>query len=431
MSTASAHCLGCEAPLPPPFLDLGVTPLANSYVRSDCAYLPDEQYPLAVSYCDLCHLVQLRDIIPPNTIFHQYLYFSSYSDSYLAHARAMADTLITSLSLGEHSTVVEVASNDGYLLQYFQQKDIPVLGVEPAENIARAAAERGIPTLNCFFNTTAVPHVLARAGRADLIVGNNVLAHVPAINDFLAAARSCLKPTGTAVFEFPHLLQLVRNVEFDTIYHEHFFYYSLHAVRRLAERCGLEVYDVSCQEVHGGSLRVFLQQQRYHPISPAVQAILEEELTEGLTRPDRYAQLSGRIEALRRDLISLLTTLRDGGNRIAGYGAPAKGNTLLNYCGIGPDLVCYTVDRNPHKQGCYLPGSRIPIHEPGRLLVDQPDYVLILPWNLTSEIVAQMGEYTRRGGRFIVPVPVPRIMGVETEIRTDDYDRLSALKGLQ
>lgn len=403
-------CLGCGGILPEPFLDLGRTPLANSYLRPEQLDLPEESFRLAVAYCPLCHLVQLTDRVPPEKMFREYLYFSSYSDSFLAHARAMANSLIEKFGLDSTSRVLEIASNDGYLLQYFLERGVAVLGVEPARNIAAQAQRRGIPTLNRFFAEDAVGEILTRFGRADLIVGNNVLAHVPGINGFLAAVAACLKPEGCAVFEFPYLKELLDNTEFDTIYHEHVFYYSLSAVKGLAARAGLELFDVEFHPVHGGSLRALLQHHGRRAIQPAVTAMLAAEDASGLTSCGHYVSFGLRVEALRAGLIKLLKQLKGAGRRLAAYGAPAKGNTLLNYCGIRRDLLDFTVDRSPHKQGMLLPGSHLPILAPAELLARSPDYTLILPWNLADEIVGQQREYLRAGGRFIVPVPEPRIL---------------------
>lgn len=410
MERPAKICLGCGGQLPEPFLDLGHLPLANAFVSPVYANHPEPTFPLAVAYCSICHLVQLTVRVSPEKLFTEYLYFSSYSDSFLTHAKNMANSLIERFLLGVESRVLEIGSNDGYLLQYFQQRDIVVLGVEPAKNIAAAAERRGIPTLNQFFGSMLVDDILSSFGPVDLIIGNNVLAHVPAVNDFLQGVHACLKPSGVAVFEFPHVKELLDRIEFDTIYHEHVFYYSLSAVKKLAEHAGLELFDVSVQPVHGGSLRIFLQANHTHAIRPTVHALLEAEEQAGLTDPACYAVFAERVTALKENLVRLLQDLKLAGNRLAAYGAPAKGNTLLNYCGIGPDLVEFTVDRNPHKQGLLTPGVRLPIRPPGDLLIERPDYVMILPWNIANEIMAQQFEYRRRGGKFIIPVPESQIV---------------------
>ncbi|MBF6569634.1 MAG: class I SAM-dependent methyltransferase [Candidatus Binataceae bacterium] len=404
------HCLGCSSLLPDPFLDLGSTPLANAYLHPERERTPEESFPLAVAYCTKCHLVQLADRVPPDRMFSKYLYFSSYSDSFLHHAYRMANEMTQRFGLGGTSRVLEIASNDGYLLQYFLQRGVRVMGVEPAGNIAAEAARKGIPTLTSFFGPEVVPEIEARFGTADLIIGNNVLAHVPAINDFLSAAVACLKPDGAVVFEFPHIKELLDKTEFDTIYHEHVFYYSLSAVEVIARRSGLELFDVEPQPIHGGSLRIFLQHSGRRPVAARVEATLKRERDEGLTTADHFVSFGLQVEALKRRLVQMLQQLKSGGNRLAAYGAPAKGNTLLNYCGIGPELLEFTVDRSPHKQGMLLPGSRLPILPPEELLRRMPDYAVILPWNIAGEIVEQQWEYLRAGGRFIVPIPEPRIV---------------------
>ena len=405
-------CRGCGQPLPSPFLDLGSMPLANSYIDPERAAEVEPRYPLAVSYCGSCHLVQLTYTVPPAEMFSEYLYFSSYSDTFLEHARRMAEDLTRDLELGPKSLVLEVASNDGYLLQYFQRAGIRVLGVEPARNIAREAEKRGIPTLNRFFGPDLVREIVVEHGRADLLVGCNVLAHIPDVIPFLVAVRDCLGPDGVAVFEFPWVGALLEHVEFDTIYHEHVFYYSLAAVKGLAERAGLEVERVEHQPVHGQSLRVMLQQPGRRPTTASVAEWLAHEGSLGLTGRARYDAFSEQVRALREELVGLLTGLRAAGERVAAYGAPAKGNTLLNYCGIGTDVLEFTVDRSPHKQGHMLPGTRIPILAPEALLAEMPGYAVILAWNLADEIIASNAEYLRRGGRFIIPVPRPREVAV-------------------
>lgn len=407
---SETQCLGCGQQLGTPFLDLGCSPLANSYVPPERAGQPEQCFPLRVAYCEHCHLVQLLDRVPPEELFTEYLYFSSYSDTVLRHAAQMARQLIQRFGLGPSHRVVEVASNDGYLLQYFQRAGIPVLGVEPAKNIAAYALQRGIPTLNAFFGPPLVPQLLAEFGAADLLIGNNVLAHVPEINGFLSAVRDCLKPDGWAVFEFPYAVDLVEHCEFDTIYHEHVFYYSLSAVERLARRAGLTLADVSHQSLHGGSLRIFLSRAPGVQPTEAVSYMLEREQRLGVTSAGYYQRFAAAVERVRSQLRSLLMELKAKGHRLAAYGAPAKGNTLLNVCQIDNRTIEFTVDRNPFKQGKLLPGSRIPVLAPEALLESMPDFVLILPWNIAQEIIEQQKEYLRRGGQFILPIPTPRII---------------------
>ncbi len=403
--TSAPACLGCEHPLPEPFLDLGMQPLANALIAPAEVDRVERSYRLAVALCPGCGLVQLAYRVPPELLFAEYSYYSSYSESFLEHARAMSSLLADRFRLDSRSRVLEIASNDGYLLQYFQARGIPVLGIEPARNVARAAEARGIPTLTRFFGPDAVPEVLRRFGPADLIVGNNVLAHVPQINGFLRAVRDCLSPTGAAVFEFPHVRELLERTEFDTIYHEHVFYYSLSAVRTLARRAGFDLIDAESLPVHGGSLRVYLGSGS---AAPRVETLLAREEEEGLLSPHRYCAFSRSVQSLRESIRADLEERKRAGHRLAAYGAPAKGAILLNSCGIGRELLDFTVDRSPHKQGRLMPGSRIPIRAPEALLEERPAYTLILPWNLTEEIVLQQREYVRRGGRFLVPIPHPR-----------------------
>ena len=403
-------CLGCAAALGEPFLDLGSQPLANAFLRPEDAGRPEPRFALAVVYCPRCHLVQLTETAPPAALFGEYLYFSSYSDHFLAHARGMAEALAARFGLGPGRRVVEIASNDGYLLQFFQARGVPVLGVEPARNVADVARARGIPTLTRFFGPDVVDEIVGGFGRAEVIVGNNVLAHVPGINPFLEAVRDCLAADGAAVFEFPYVGDLLEATAFDTIYHEHVFYYSLTAIAGLAERAGLELFDVERQPVHGGSLRTFLQRPGVRPVSPAVERLRAAEVRGGLTGAARYAGFAAAVDRLRRQITSQLRALRAEGRRLAAYGAPAKGTVLLNACGLGADLLEFTVDRSPHKQGRLVPGARVPIRPTEDLVKEMPDVTLLLPWNLADEIVAQQAEYLRRGGAFLVPVPAPRLV---------------------
>jgi len=403
-------CLGCAAPLDAPFLDLGSQPLANALVRPENAARPDPCFPLAVAYCARCHLVQLTETAPPEALFGEYLYFTSFSDQGLAHARAMADTLIERFALSPARGVLEIASNDGYLLQFFQARGVPVLGVEPARNVAAAAAARGIPTLVRFFGPDVVDELVGGFGRAHVIVGNNVLAHVPAINGFFAAVAACLAADGAAVFEFPYVGDTLTRTAFDTIYHEHVFYYSLAAVAGLAARARLEVFDVDVQPVHGESLRVFVQHQGARPITPAVERLRRAEAVAGLTGAARYASFSRDVARLCGDLTGTLRRLRAQGRRVAAYGAPAKATVLLNACGIRTDLLEFTVDRSPHKQGLLIPGVRVPIRPVEDLVREMPDFALLLPWNLVDEIVEQQADYLRKGGAFILPVPSSRVV---------------------
>jgi SAM-dependent methyltransferase len=390
------------------FADLGSSPLANSYLRAEDLAKAEPFYPLTVYVCGDCFLVQLPESASPESIFSDYAYFSSTSESWIRHAQAYVESISERLSLGPESQVVEIASNDGYLLQWFVERGVPVLGVEPAANVAADAVERGIPTRVAFFGSATANELLAEGLAADLLLGNNVLAHVPDLNDFVAGVATLLKPGGTATFEFPHLLQLIEHTEFDTIYHEHFSYFSLLAVAPVFERHGLGVVDVEELPTHGGSLRLYVG----HEGRPGkrVEELLARERAAGLDGLERYARFEQQVRAVKRDLLELLIGARRDGAQIAGYGAAAKGNTLLNYCGIRADLLDYVVDRSPHKQGLFLPGTRLPIHPPERIAESRPDLVLILPWNLRDEIVRQMAHVRDWGGRFVVPVPTATVL---------------------
>ena len=405
MPETTGKCLGCGAALPHAFLDLGDMPLANSYIEAKDRDKEETFYKLAVAYCSRCYLVQITHRVDPERLFTDYSYFSSFSETFLRHAEAMAESLVDKFALDSDSLVMEIGSNDGYLLDFLRKKGIPILGIEPARNIARAANERGIPTLDLFWGPDTAEQIINARGPADAIIGNNVLAHVPSVNSFLLAVNRCLKPTGSAVFEFPYLKDLLDNTEFDTIYHEHVFYYSLGAIKILAQRAGLELYDVSKQDIHGGSIRVFLQKERPCAATDSVEDMLLAEQTYGMTDKRLYIDFGRRVEELKTGLVQLLRDLKRTGNAIAAYGAAAKGNTLLNYCGIGTECIDYVVDRSPHKQGRYLPGSRIPIEAPDRVKETKPDYLLILPWNIKDEIVEQMRYIREWQGSFIVPIP--------------------------
>ncbi len=407
----TGKCLGCGHTLPVPFLDLGEMPLANNYIEPENIKNTETVYKLAVAYCPQCHLVQLPYRVDPKRLFSNYLYFSSFSSAFLAHAEAMAESLSDRFALNSKSLVIEIGSNDGYLLNFFKRKGIPILGVEPAENVARVANEKGIPTLAIFFSSGAVSRILGERGQADIIVGNNVLAHVPLINDFLLAVNKCLEPNGCAIFEFPYLKDLLAKAEFDTIYHEHVFYYSLHAIKVLAERAGLDLYDVSKQDIHGGSIRVFLQGEKRVNVSDNVQRFLFEEQSYGITDISLYNSFGEKVRRLKADLVELLRKIKQGGSTIAAYGAAAKGNTLLNYIGIDNSVIDFVVDRSTYKQGLLMPGSRIPILHHDELLARMPNYTIILAWNFADEIMKQQREYLEKGGKFIIPVPSVQVIG--------------------
>jgi SAM-dependent methyltransferase len=376
-------------------------PLSNAFVHPDRLLEPEPFYPLVAYVCTHCFLVQVAAAETPEHIFGDYRYFSSYSDSWLASARAYCAAMQQRLALGAHSQVIEIASNDGYLLQYFREAAIPVLGIEPALNVAEAARAKGIQTWTTFFGTAAAKEL---AGRADLLIANNVLAHVPDLNDFVEGLRIALAPRGTITIEFPHLLRLVQEGQYDTIYHEHLSYFSFATVCRVLEAHGLSVVDVEELQAHGGSLRVYAQHARAE-VAAGVGALLATERAFGVDRIETYRGFAEHVRESKRALLRFLIDARGAGKRIAGYGAPAKASTLLNYCGVRTDFIDYTVDRNVHKQGLYLPGTRIPIHAPEKLAETKPDFVLVLPWNLRDEIVSAMAHVRGWGGRFVIPVP--------------------------
>jgi SAM-dependent methyltransferase len=398
-----APCRSCGAPLRFSVVDLGLQPLANSILTAEEVDRPEPRYPLHPYVCDGCWLMQVEAVAAPEEIFSDYAYFSSYSDSWLEHARRYADAMVERLGLGTESLVVEVASNDGYLLRNFVPRGIRVLGVEPAANVAEAAVAIGVPTEVAFFGRETAERLSSRGLRAHLLVANNVLAHVPDVNDFVAGLAHMLAPGGMLTAEFHYVLCLLEEREFDTIYHEHYSYLSLTSARTILGRHGLTVVDVEEIPTHGGSLRIYATLEGVE--GAAVRELLERERAAGLTGLAAYERLGVQAEAVKRDLLAFLDEARAEGRRVAAYGAPAKGNTLLNYCGISTDLVAFTVDRSPHKQGRFLPGSHLPIHSPDRIFETRPDDVLLLPWNLKDEIVEQMSAVREWGGRFVVPIP--------------------------
>ena len=402
-------CRFCDAPLVETFVDLGGSPLANAYLEAEALQQPEPFYPLHVRVCGRCFLVQLPEVESPEAIFSDYAYFSSYSASWLAHARAFAESSCERFGLGPEQRVIEVASNDGYLLRFFAERGIPVLGIEPAANVAAVARELGIETEVEFFGQELARRLVAQDRQADLLVGNNVLAHTPFLNDFVAGLATILAPQGVISLEFPHLARLIAEHQFDTIYHEHFSYFSFGTVTEVLAAQGLRVFDVEELVTHGGSLRVFAcHRGAGHPETPAVAALIDREQREGLRELEIYRAFGEKVKATKRRLIEYLVREKDAGRSIVGYGAPAKGNTLLNYCGVRTDFLDYTVDRSPHKQGRYLPGTQIPIHPPEKILQTRPDVVLVLPWNLRHEIVEQMAEVRSWGGRFVVAIPEVR-----------------------
>jgi SAM-dependent methyltransferase len=399
-------CRNCGAGLTESVADLGMSPLANAFVTPDRVRRMEPFYPLQAWVCSRCRLVQLEAFESPAGIFGDYLYFSSYSDTWLQHAARFADAAVARFGLGAASTVVEVASNDGYLLQYFQRHGCRILGIEPAANVAAVALARGLPTEVAFFGVETANRLRVAGHEADLMVANNVLAHVPDLHDFVGGFPTVLRPHGVASFEFPHLLHMIRGNQFDTIYHEHFSYFSLYVVRRVLAQHGMRVFDVEALATQGGSLRAFAcHDAAPHAESAAVAATLAAERAAGLEGPDAYRAFAAQVVTAKAGLLRFLLDARDAGKRVVGYGAPAKGNTLLNYCGIGPEFLPFTVDRSPHKQGTLLPGTRIPVRPPGAIAEARPDYVLILPWNLQDEITRQMAHISDWGGRFVVPIP--------------------------
>jgi SAM-dependent methyltransferase len=403
---ARPSCRLCGAALEHVFADLGPSPLANAYIPPERAGAMEPHYPLRALVCGSCFLVQLDECETPERIFSDYAYYSSYSVSWLEHCRRYTDRMIEMLSLAERSHVVEIASNDGYLLQYFHARGIRVLGVEPAANVAEVALRKGIPTLVEFFGRRVARAVAADA-QADLLLGNNVLAHVPDLNDFVAGMKILLAPGGTITMEFPHLLRLIEDMHWDTIYHEHYSYFSFLTASRAFAAHGLRLFDVEELPTHGGSLRVYGAHDEDAGKPDTVRALQmrERERDAGYERLEAYARYGARVEADKRRILEFLIGLKNDGRRLVGYGAPAKGNTLLNYCGVRRDFLDYTVDLNPHKQGCLLPGSHIPIRPPQAIREDHPDVVVILPWNLREEIVQQLDFIGEWGGRFAARTP--------------------------
>jgi SAM-dependent methyltransferase len=408
-----ASCRFCGQALQTTFVDLGMSPLCQTHIEQHQLNHMEPFYPLHAWVCSKCFLVQLEEYVAPANIFSsEYAYFSSYSDSWVEHARRYAEMMRNRFAISSHSLVMEIASNDGYLLQHFVAAGVPVLGIEPAANVAKVAQERGVRSEVCFHGTGSAEKIVARYGQADLVLGNNVLAHVPNLNDFVEGMKRLLKPQGVITMEFPHLQRLMEQNQFDTIYHEHFSYFSFFTVEQVFAAHQLTLFDVEELSTHGGSIRIFARHSAddSKPVSDRVRELRRRELSLGFDRLETYQSFGEQVKATKRQLLSFLIALKDKGKTIAGYGAPGKGNTLLNYCGIGPDFLAYTVDRSPYKQGKYTPGMHIPIRSPDEIRRTKPDYLLILPWNLKDEIVAQMGLIREWGGQFIVPIPKPQIL---------------------
>jgi C-methyltransferase C-terminal domain/Putative zinc binding domain/Methyltransferase domain len=409
MSAAPA-CRLCRAPLTRTFVDLGSMPLANAFLRPEQLREPEPRFPLHARVCSECLLVQVEAVASPQEIFGDYAYFSSYAASWVEHARRFALDAAARFGLDKRSMVVEVASNDGYLLQFYVQRGVPVLGIDPARNVAERAVERGVNTICAFFDRELAEELRSKGYRADVLHANNVLAHVPDVNGVVRGIARVLADDGLAVIETPYIRDLVERVEFDTIYHEHVFYYSLTSLTHLVERHGLSVVDVQRIPIHGGSLRVVVTHTGAGTPGAAVDALLDEERTLGLSSAGSYQTLADRVAHVRRELVGVLQRLKSDGAQLAAYGAAAKGTVLLNAFGIGRETIDFVADRSEHKQGRYMPGVHLPIVPAERLLADQPDAVLLLAWNFAEEVIAQQREYLARGGAFIIPIPVPKII---------------------
>ncbi|MBL1215742.1 MAG: methyltransferase domain-containing protein [Ignavibacteriae bacterium] len=404
-------CRFCGNKLNTTFADFAMSPICNDVLYPDQLNQMEPHYPLHVYVCNKCFLVQLEEFVSPEKIFNDYTYFSSYSEYWLKHVKEYVNTITDKFSLNKNSYVVELASNDGYLLQYFLEKGIPVLGVEPASTVAAAAEKKGVKTLIKFFGEKTANDIRNEYGSADLLLGNNVLAHVPDINDFVGGMKILLKPDGIITMEFPHLMRLIEDNQFDTIYHEHFSYLSFSVVSKIFEDKGLNMFDVEQLETHGGSLRIYAKhiENESLKINKNVKELLNKENEAGIYDMKYYNNFKEKVIKTKRDILSCLIDIKNKGNQIAGYGAPGKGNTLLNYCGIKTDFINFTVDRNPHKQNKFLPGSLIPIYSTEKIKEEKPDYVFILPWNLKEEIMEQLSYIREWDGKFIVPIPEVKI----------------------
>jgi len=402
-----SRCRFCGTVLRRTFVDLGMSPLCETYPSAAELGRGEMYFPLHVRVCEKCFLVQLEEFESPERIFSDYPYFSSYSDTWLQHCEEYCTKMIQRFGLGPQSFVAEVASNDGYLLQYFVRAGVPVLGIEPAANVAKVAIQKGVPTLVKFFGTQVARELAVQGRTADLVLGNNVLAQVPDLNDFVEGLKTLLKPRGVLTLEFPHLLRLMELNQFDTIYHEHFSYFSMLTAKRILEAHGLKAFDVEELSTHGGSLRVYVcrAEDETRPEDVRVSELIQHETAAGLASMSGYERFASQVRKTKRALVEFLLEAARQGKRVVGYGAPGKSATLLHYCGIGKDLIEFTVDRNPHKQGRFLPGSHIPIYHPNRIAQTRPDYVVILPWNLKNEIMQQLQFIREWGGRFVVPIP--------------------------
>ena len=407
----TVHCRYCGSELNQNFVDLGMSPLSNSYLNAEQINQKESFYPLHVFVCNNCLLVQLEEFESPQNIFTNYAYFSSYSKTWLDHAQEYVNMMISRFGFDEKSQIIEIASNDGYLLQYFKEKKIPILGIEPAVNVGEVAEKKGIPTIFKFFGTETAKKLVNLDKKADLLLGNNVLAHVPNLNDFVKGLKILLKPNGVITMEFPHLLQLIQQNQFDTIYHEHFSYFSFLVVQKIFSSHQLTIFDVDEISTHGGSLRIYAKHEENQElkVSENILKLIKKEYEFGLDKIITYSNFQKNIELLKQQICEFFMSIKKEGKTIVGYGAPAKGNTLLNYCEIGNEVINYTVDKNPHKQGLFLPGTHIPIESPEKIKITKPDYILILPWNLKDEIIQQIDFIREWGGKFVTVIPEVKI----------------------
>jgi len=408
MSQVKLSCRFCKRTLTQTFVDLGLSPIANDYIPFDEREASEVFYPLHVYVCARCSLVQLPEHRTEREIFtNEYAYFSSYSTSWLAHAKKYVEMMCRRFTFDKTKRVIEIASNDGYLLQYFKEKGIPVLGIEPTKNTAKVAKEKGIPTIIKYFGRDTAKELAKKGKKADLLIGNNVLAHVPDLNDFVGGMKMILKSDGIITMEFPHLLKLMQKSQFDTIYHEHYSYFSLMTVRKVFAKHGLTVFDVKEIPTHGGSLRIFARHSENNalPINKNVKRLIRKETAYGLNRQETYKIFSAKVRRIKQSFLEFLIDAKRKGKTIVGYGAPAKGNTFLNYCGVRTDFIEYTVDASPHKQNHFLPGVRIPVYAPKKITQTRPDYIVILPWNIKKEVMEQMREVRRWGGKFVTAIP--------------------------
>src|SRR3972149_8769263 len=403
----TVYCRYCGSELNQNFVDLGMSPLSNSYLNAEQINQKEPYYPLQVFVCNNCLLVQLEEFESPQNIFTNYAYFSSYSKTWLDHAQEYVNMMISRFGFDEKSQIIEIASNDGYLLQYFKEKKIPILGIEPAVNVGEIAEKKGIPTIFKFFGTETAKKLANSDKKADLLLGNNVLAHVPNLNDFVKGLKILLKRNGVITMEFPHLLQLIQQNQFDTIYHEHFSYFSFLVVQKIFSSHQLTIFDVDEISTHGGSLRIYAKHEENQElkVSENILKLIKKEYEFGLDKIITYSNFQKKIELLKQQICEFFISIKKEGKTIVGYGAPAKGNTLLNYCEIGNEVINYTVDKNPHKQGLFLPGTHIPIESPEKIKITKPDYILILPWNLKDEIIQQIDFIREWGGKFVTVIP--------------------------